>query len=152
MAMSTELPPAWVDQFNGSNLDDKLHVAALLGTVDDTGWPHIAYLSAGEVLAHDAQRISLALWATSHSTTNLRRVGQGVLHAVAESAIWETRLLAHARADTDALVIFDTRVISIRRHAAPYAEVVSLIGFRLNDPATTLDRWQRQIERMRLLT
>ncbi len=147
--ISMDLPPAWVDQFNGLDLDSKLHVAALLLTVDDAGWPHLAYLSAGEVLAYDTHRVSLALWSASRSTANLRRVGHGVLHAAAESAIWETRLVAQPRADADELVVFDATVIGVRRHAAPYAEVTGLVSFRLNDPVSTLDRWRRQIERMR---
>jgi hypothetical protein len=152
MAISTELPPAWVDQFNGLDLGAKFHVSAVLQTVDDAGWPHLAYLSAGEVLAYDTQRMSLALWATSGSTANLRRAGQGVLHAVAAGAIWETRLLARCRPTADELVVFDATVIDVRRHVAPYAEVTGLIGFRLNDPVSTLDRWRRQIERIRAST
>jgi len=47
------------------------------------------------------------------------------------------------------LAVFDATVIDVRRHVAPYAEVTGLIGFRLNDPVSTLDRWRRQIERIR---
>jgi hypothetical protein len=146
---SVKLPSVWMSQFDGLGLEAKLHVAAVLGTVDDAEWPHLAYLSAGEVLVHDSRRLSLALWPTSRSTANLRRVGHGVLHAVAEGAVWETRFSAQPRADADGLVVFDAEVIGVRRHAAPYAEVTGLIGFRLNDPVSTLDRWRRQIERMR---
>ena len=146
---SVELPDNWLSQFDGNNLDAKLHIAAVLGTVDDAGWPHLAYLSAGEVLAHASERLSFALWPTSRSTANLRRVGHAVLHAVADGAVWETRLVAQARADSADLVVFDAEVIDVRRHAAPYAEVTGLIGFRLTDPVSTLDRWRRQIERMR---
>jgi hypothetical protein len=150
MATNTmELPSAWVSQFNGLDLDAKLHVAAVLGTVDDAGWPHLAYLSAGEVLAHGTQRLSLVLWPSSRSTANLRRVGHGVLHAAADGAVWETRLVAQVRADADGLVVFDAEVTGVHRHAAPYAEVTGLVGFRLHDSASTLDRWRRQIERMR---
>ena len=149
-----ELPVTWMSQFNGLDLDTKLHVAAILATADDAQWPHLAYLSAGEVLTHDTQRLSLALWPASRSTANLRRVGHGVLHAVADGAIWETRLAARPREDDGAggLAIFDADVIGVSRHAAPYAEVTGLIGFRLNDPVSTLDRWRRQIERLRLST
>jgi flavin reductase (DIM6/NTAB) family NADH-FMN oxidoreductase RutF len=146
---SVELPHAWLSQFDGSNLENKLHVAAVLGTVDDAGWPHLVYLSAGEVLTHSTHRLSFALWPTSRSTANLRRVGHAVLHAVADGAVWEARLVAQSRADANDLVVFDAEVIGVHRHAAPYAEVTGLIGFRLNDPASTLDRWRRQIERMR---
>jgi hypothetical protein len=148
---SVELPHAWLGQFDGSSLENKLHVAAVLATVDDAGWPHLAYLSAGEVLAHCTQRLSFALWPTSRSAANLRRVGHCVLHAVADGAVWETRLAARSRADANDLVVFDAEVIGVRRHSAPYAEVTALIGFRLNDSVSTLDRWRRQIERMREL-
>jgi hypothetical protein len=149
MSSMLMLPSAWITQFDGANLDGKLHVSAVLATVDDAGWPHSAYLSAGEVLAHDARRITFVLWSTSRSAANLLRVGRGVLHAVADGAVWEARLTSQPRADTGELVVFDAQVIDVSRHAAPYAEATGLIGFRLHDPAATLDRWRRQIERMR---
>jgi len=148
----SELPFAWVSQFDGANLDSKIHVAAVLATLDDEGWPHLAYLSAGEVLAHDARRLTFVLWPSSRSAANLVRVGRGVLHAVADGAVWETRLMSQPRADANELAMFDAEVIDVRRHAAPYAEVTGLIGFRLHDAAATLDRWRRQIERMKLRT
>ena len=100
---SVELPRAWLSQFDGSNLEAKLQVAAVLGTVDDAGWPHLTYLSAGEVLAHGGQRLSFGLWPASRSTANLRRLGHAVLQAVADGAVWETRVVARARADADDL-------------------------------------------------
>jgi hypothetical protein len=78
------------------------------------------------------------------------RVGRAVLHAVADGAVWEARLTSQPRADAKDLAVFDAEIIDVRRHAAPYAEVTGLIGFRLHDPAATLDRWRRQIERMRI--
>jgi hypothetical protein len=146
----SELPSAWVGQFDGTRLDSKIHVAAVLATVDEEGWPHLAFLSAGEVLAHDARRIAFVLWPTSRSAANVARDGRGVLHAVADGAVWETRLRSQPRAEAHELAVFDAEVIDVRRHAAPYADVTGLIGFRLHDPAATLERWRRQIERMRI--
>jgi hypothetical protein len=150
----SDLPQAWLEQFDGANLDRKLHVAALLGTLDEEGWPHIAYLSAGEVLARDARRVTLALWPGSRSAVNLARFSRGALHAAADGAVWEVKLLVRLRdvagAKISDFAMFDGEVTEVRRHAAPYAQVTGLIGFRLNDPVATLDRWRRQIERMRV--
>ena len=122
-----------------------------LATVDEEGWPHLAYLSAGEVLAHDARRITFVLWPTSRSAANVSRAGRSVLHAVADGAVWETRLRSQPRADAHELSVFDAEVIDVRGHAAPYADVTGLIGYRLHDPTATLERWRRQIDRMRIL-
>src|SRR5882757_4887427 len=110
---SVDLPAAWVVQFNGTDLETKLHVAAVLGTVDDAGWPYLAYLSVGEVLAHSSQRLSVALWPSSHSTANLQRVGRGAIHAVADGAIWEARLIARPREGVNELVVFDAEIVEV---------------------------------------
>jgi hypothetical protein len=149
MSHSDDLPSEWVSQFDGTHLEDKLHVAAVLATVDAEGWPHLAYLSAGEVLIHDPRRVSVCLWPASRTTVNLQRVGRGVLYAAAAGAVWETKLVAVLRAGSGTPVIFDAAVTEVHRHAAPYAEVTALIGFRLSDPPSTVGRWQRQIEQMR---
>ena len=149
MSHSDDLPSEWVSQFDGTRLEDKLHVAAMLAAVDAEGWPHLAYLSAGEVLVHDLRRLSVSLWPASRTTANLQRAGRGVLYAAAAGAVWETKLVAVLRAGSNTPAIFDADVIEVHRHAAPYAEVTALIGFRLSDPPSTVDRWRRQIEQMR---
>ena len=149
MSQTIDLPSEWTSQFDGTHLEDKLHVAAVLATVDAEGWPHLAYLSAGEVLVHGPRRVSVCLWPASRSTANLQRIGRGVLYAAAEGAVWETKLVAVLRAGSNTPVIFDADVTEVHRHAAPYAEVTALIGFRLSDPPSAVDRWRRQIEQMR---
>jgi len=70
-----------------------------------------AYLSAGEVLAYDTQRASLALWGTSGSTANLRRAGQGVLHAAARRCdLGDPAPWRGCRPTADELVVFDATV------------------------------------------
>jgi hypothetical protein len=149
MSQSDELPSEWVSQFDGTHLEDKLHAAAMLATVDAQGWPHLAYLSAGEVLVHDPRRVSVCLWPASRTTANLRRVGRGALYVAAAGAVWEAKFVAVLRAGSNTPVIFDTDVTEVHRHAAPYAEVTALIGFRLSDPPSTVERWRQQIETMR---
>ena len=148
--MSEQIPLEWLGPFDGTNLEAELSRAAILSTVDAEGWPHQAYLSAGEILFADG-RISLALWPTSRTTANLDRDGRGVLYVAHDGAVWEGRLALGRRGEppTDGAVIFDGQVTAARRHAAPYADVLGLIAFRLHEPATTLTRWAAQLERLR---
>lgn len=142
--------PDWLGPFDGVNLEAELTRAAILSTVDAEGWPHQAYLSAGEILA-DGDRISLALWPTSRTTANLDRDGRAVLYVAHGGAVWEGRLALSRRAGppADGAVIFDGQVTASRRHAAPYADVLGLIAFQLHDPVATLARWTAQLERLR---
>ncbi len=73
-----------------------------------------------------------------------------VLHAAADNVAWEARLtLTPRRArDGDTLVFFDGKVVQTRRLAAPYADVLGMVQFRLHDEPATLERWQAQLRRL----
>ena len=146
--MTNEPMPKWLTQFDGEGLQDKVGVAAILGTADAEGWPHLAYLSAGEILVTD-ERLSLALWPTSQTCANLRRCGQAILHVGADGVVWEARLklTSRATAGDERTAVFDGEVEGLRRHAAPYADVICLVSFRLHDAPATLKRWtEKQAE------
>ncbi len=148
--MNNEPLPEWLTQFDGEALADKVGAAAILATADAEGWPHMAYLSAGEILVQDG-RLSLALWPTSEASANLRRTGQAVMHVGADGVVWEARLKLTPRAadgDTRAAV-FDGEVSALRRHAAPYADVLCLVSFRLHDAPATLERWTEKLAELR---
>ena len=78
--MSETLPPVLPETLHrlldGSDLDGKVGETMELLTVGPEGWPHVALLSAGEVLAATPEEIRLALWPSSQTTANLRRTGQ----------------------------------------------------------------------------
>jgi hypothetical protein len=141
--MASEQIPDWLARFDGEGLQDKTELAA---TTDAQGWPHMAYLSAGEILARSG-RVSLALWPSSQTAANLQRSGQAILHVGADGVVWEARLRVRPRGvdDDGRAAIFDGEVEGVRRHAAPYADVVSLVSFRLHDPAATLHRWTEKL-------
>jgi len=151
--MTVDSLPEWLRQFNGRDLEAAMTQAAILATQDSQGWPHLAYLSAGEILARSGG-ISLALWPASRTAANLRLEGRAILHVAWEGVVWEARLALHLR-DADAgeghLLFFDGVVTETRRHAAPYAEVETLISFRLHDEPGTLARWKLQLDRLRVL-
>ena len=147
--MPPQGPPEFLKDFTGENLEAAASRGAILASVDDGGWPHQAYLSAGEILAQ-AAGLSVVLWPSSRTTANIDRDGRAVLYLAAEGAIWEVRLrLARRQADGDSPAIFDGKIVETRRHAAPYAEVINLLDFRLLDKQDTLKRWTRQIALLR---
>ena len=151
MATIDMLPTAWRATFDGERLDEKMGVSALLSTVGEDGWPHASFLGVGEVLVRDGPRIALLLWASSKTAANIARTGRATLFAAADGDVWEARLEAGAGEEDGAAgpLRFETCVIAARCHAAPYAEVTGMIAFRLLDPASTIDRWGAQIERLR---
>jgi hypothetical protein len=147
--MQSQILPEFLQAFTGENLEAAATCGATLVSVDEEGWPHQAYLSAGEILAQSTG-LSIALWPGSRTTSNLERQGRAVLYAAAQGSIWEARLrLARRQATGGGAAIFDGKVTETRRHAAPYAEVISLVDFRLFDRQDTLKRWARQIALLR---
>ncbi len=150
--MTDTLPPSWLALFDGERLADKISATALLSTVDEDGWPHLAFLSMGEAVAKDTHRILLTTWASSHTTANMNRTGQAVLYAAADGVVWETRLKVarlEAAAGQQKLQITGGEVAKVCRHEAPYAYLDGLASFRLMAPDETLKRWEGQVGEMR---
>lgn len=142
-------PALLLAQFDGTNLQDKLALSAILATVGEDGWPHLAYLSAGEILAVASDRVRIRLWPTSGTADNLRRAGRSVLHVPFEGAVGELRLETADTIDANEYLIVDMTITSAISHRAPYATVLGMIRFALKDEAATLARWQAQITHMR---
>ena len=144
------LPPSLMDLFDGNDLDAKTGVSAMLCTVDGDGWPHASFLSAGEVLIADASTIMLMLWPASTTAGNVTRSGRAALFAAADGIVWELRLDATSDGATSiGPQAFRTKVVSVRHHRAPYADVAGMISFDLHEPQDAVARWRRQIGAMR---
>ena len=147
--VDTIAPTSLLAQFDGTNLEDKLAVSAVLATVAEDGWPHVAYLGAGEVLAASADRLRVRLWPGSGTAANLRRSGRAALHAASEGAVWELRLETVGVIDTPEALMLDMMIGQVVSHRAPYAEVLGMVGFALKDEVGTLERWRAQIAHLR---
>jgi len=142
----TRLPESWLRMFDGQRLGERVRDSAVLATTDEEGWPHLSFLSVGEVLARDAFRLYFATWAGSRTTGNLRRNARASLFAAVDGAVWEARL--HVRlleGDAGPLAVSASDVAAVRRHAAPYAATLGMVSFRLDDEAAAVARWERQI-------
>ena len=141
---------SWLD---GLNLEDKQHEAMMLHTVSEDGWPHVAMISAGEVIALDRQRLRLALWKGTNTTANILRTGRAVLVAVHNGAVHSVRLklnhlpeLPHAIHPRER---FEGGVVFVKEDTAKYAEVDCGVRMTLKDPAEVLRRWRETIRELR---
>ncbi|TPG08440.1 hypothetical protein EAH84_14085 [Sphingomonas oligophenolica] len=144
------IPPSIRQQFNGTDLEQKMGVAAILSTTDHDGWPHLSFLSVGEVMC-DHQRVALLSWSRSHAVESMARTQRGVLFVAADDVVHEMRLEAavvSAGLDEKTRVIV-AEVNTRRENRAPYAAVGSLVDFTLDDPAAAVARWARQIAVLR---
>jgi hypothetical protein len=152
VAPPCELPPAWAALFDGERLADKHADAAILATVDSEGWAHTCFLSAGEVLALDDKRIYIAVWPRSRTAGNLRTQRRAVLLAALDGVVWDARMDVRCcgnGARNDDPLVFEGRIIGVRRHSAPYAHVKHLVGFTLHDRDAVIARWSNQIDMLR---
>src|SRR5438270_13173115 len=86
-----EVPEAVRSLLGGARLEDAVGLTVLLLTVDEEGWPRIAMLSAGEVLATGPRSLRVALWPHSSSTANLLRSPHATLALVHGGAGWYLR-------------------------------------------------------------
>ncbi|WP_321914022.1 pyridoxamine 5'-phosphate oxidase family protein [Paraburkholderia sp. J11-2] len=149
---ATQLPAALVREFDGDHLEAHLSDAIRLSTVSEDGWPHGAQLSAGEILAVNANTLLIALWPQSSTTANLVRDARLTLSLVHDGALLEIRARAHAVAQRQMaleLSVFRVEIESVTEHRAKYAEVRSGVTFRLYEPDRVLTRWREQIAMLR---
>ena len=148
---STTPPPAVAAWLDGTDLDSKVGTAVGVVTTDADGWPHPAQLSAGEILLSQEGALRFAVHPQSSLADNLRRDGRVVLMLAADGANNEMRFeVTESTPLTDPpLATFSGRLVIVRAHRVPYAEVVDGVRYTLQDPEGTLERWRRQIDALR---
>jgi hypothetical protein len=145
----TILPAEVAALLGGRDVQAGVGLTIQLLTVDEPGWPRVALLSVGEVLAIDERNLRLALWPTSQTTANLSRTGRGVLCLVDAGAFFT--VLIHAARGVDLVdpaprAVFEARIDELRRDEVPYAVLTSGIVFDLPDRDVVVARWHETIE------
>jgi len=147
------LPEAVRRRLDGDDLSSGIDLTVLLLTVDPEGWPRVAMLSVGEVLATGARTLRLALWPESSTTANLTRSGRATLAVVEGGAGWYFLCSARRRADLvlprRCLASFELRVEKALEDVVPYAELTSGVTFRLTEPERTLATWAETLAALR---
>lgn len=118
-------------------------------TVDEDGWPHVAWLSAGEILPRGSGACVLGVWSASGTARNLRRRGQALLHGVVDGAAATVRLQIEDLGSVEVagvrLTAFAARATSARLDGASYATALGGPRFRLHEPAPVVARWRDQL-------
>jgi hypothetical protein len=147
------LPDRLVEELDGNDLSAGSHRVYELLTVAEDGWPHVALLSVGELLALGPAELRLALWPSSTTTANLARTGEAVLCAVIDGDAHRVRLACTslgALRTEGGLAAFSADVRAVRRDAVSYAR---LTGFEMSlvKPDLVLPRWEETIRALREL-
>jgi hypothetical protein len=150
-SLGSALPAALAAALDGRRLAERVGDTYLLITTSEAGWPHVAMLSAGEVLAIGESALRLALWPQSRSTANLRRSGQALLTAVVPPAMYYVRLRIRPLADLARLAAFEAAIEAVEEDIVDYARLTEAIRFELANPAEVLTRWSATIAALRAL-
>lgn len=149
------LPGSIQERLAGRHLAGDVGETMLLVAVGTDGWPHLAMLGVGEVLALSRERLLLALHAGSGTTRGLLKHGRGLLCMYADDRPWRCQLVVTGHVKGlqlhDGLVGVDTTVVSTRPDVVPYANVTGWIHFELTGSphADTIHRWTRQHQWLR---
>jgi hypothetical protein len=144
--VGVELPKPLYAALSGSDPGALEGLTFLLLSMRDDGWPHLAMLSVGEVVALDPGRLGLALWPRSTTTHNLTERGRATLAAVLDQTGYTVRMEVHAAGELSTplagtLARFDARVEEVSADSVPYAVLESGVRFRLTERDEVLARW-----------
>lgn len=152
-SLGARLPPALLPLIDGRNIDTHEGLTFLLITTAEDGWPHVAMLSVGELVAPDDAEIRLALWPGTQSTKNLGERGQGLLMLVWAGAAYYVRLrstrLADASVKGKPRARFNAQVVEVLQDVVDYAVITSGIDFQLRDRTEVLPAWRESVDVMR---
>jgi hypothetical protein len=149
------LPAAVRILLDGFSLADKTSTTVLLATTTADGWPNVAMLSPGEVLATDPTSLRIALYANSKTCRSLRADGRAVVSLVADGAAYRIRISARHVPEPPipgADELFLATVAEVTEDRVPYARVTHGVEYELEDVAATLARWEEKLRRLRSLS
>jgi hypothetical protein len=139
---------------DGSDLAGREGLTFQLITVDENGWPHVALLSVGEIIATDPHTLRAGLWLHSTTSKNLGRDSRTVLAMVANGNGYYLRLGARRGPDLDLgsdgrLAFFLLDIEDVLEDAADYASLTSGVTFQLKHPEQVVPRWQHTVDALR---
>jgi hypothetical protein len=140
----------------GADIEALEGLTFLLLTTNDDGWPHLAMLSVGELVAAGERDLRAALWPGSSAARNLARTGQCTLAVIHGEVGYYLRCSAREGPDLKIeggrLAYFELRVEEALEDVVPYATLTSGVTFRLDEPDRVLPRWRETIQALRSRT
>jgi hypothetical protein len=153
-SLGDQLPESLRELLDGSDLAQREGLTFLLLSNDEEGWPQVAMLSVGEVVAVDAHRIRAGLWLHSGTSKNLTRSGRATLVLVANGNGYYVRLRAERGPDLDLgeegrLAYFVLQVEDVQEDSTDYARLTSGVTFKLKDASEVVPRWRHTVDALR---
>lgn len=144
-----QLPAPVAALLDGADLPTKIGQTLLLVACDSEGWPRMALLSVGEVLAPSLSEVRLALYPGSRTTQALRSQGRALLVVVLDGCTYKVELTAAEIPDAEpSSASFTCAVHTVVEDRVPYARIEQGVTFTLVDEAATLTRWARTTARL----
>lgn len=148
-----ELPSPLGQLLDGQDLEGKEGETFIVLTISENGWPHVALLSVGEVLAQSTRELRLALWPKSETTANLRRTGIATLAAFWEGTAYYVELAIRPLPRDDRMpgsqASFAADVQRVLADTVGYAELTSGVRFRLKSKDEVMRHWHQTIQSLR---
>jgi hypothetical protein len=149
--MSRELEPVVPEAVRRCLEDEpERHVGQTILVLSEleAGWPHLAMVSVGELIVAADGRLALALWPTSTCAANLARTGRATLAMVTGGLAFSLRCrvdeeLPITGGEDPTMRGFVLRVTAALEDAAPYADLLTGVTYRLHDARVTVARWRR---------
>jgi hypothetical protein len=152
MAETPTLPPGLLALLDGSDLEGKVGETLVLIATDADGWPRVATLSVGELLAVSGTQLLVTLYRSSRTTLAIVSSGRALLVAVEGDGIAKVQLQLEALdVASPGRTTFRAQVVSVEHDEVPYARVTHGIGFELVDGTRAVERWRLQLADLRAL-
>lgn len=151
-SLGPKLPPPLLRLLDGEHVEAKVGETFLLLTVDTSGFPRVAMLSAGEVMATRGE-VWLSLWPDSETRWALDRSGRATLMVVLPPDTYYVRLRRERSGPVGEgghpLAGYACAIEDVLIDTVTYAEVTGGIGFRLAEPEPVVARWRSSLSALR---
>lgn len=152
-SLGSQLPDTLIPLLDGRDVRGREGLTLLLLTVGEEGWPYVAMLSAGEVLATSPKELRLATWPRSNSTLNLTRWGRATLALVHDQASYYLRLNARRAGELSVhgtpRAFFVATIEDVLQDVVGYAVITAGLTFRLKEPEKVVPDWEETVAAMR---
>jgi hypothetical protein len=151
--VTADLPEAVRELLDGTALAAKVGTTLLLITSGRDGFPHLAVLSVGEVLATAKDELCLAIHAGSRTVAALREHKQALLATVVDGALYRHRLAVRVSSEVDTAdgerdALFVADVLEVTEDRVPYARLTHGLEYELLDPSAVLPLWTQKVGQM----
>lgn len=136
---------------DGQNLEAKQEEAMMLLTTGEDGWPHVAMISVGEIVARSRTNLRIGLWPGTTTSENIRRTGKATL------VLFYRGRAHYVRLELEPLEIkslnrkypidcYSASVVSHKEDRAKYADIISGVKIQLKDPEQVVARWRETVD------